>query len=394
MKLLIISPYPVFPVSAGGKIRIVQLAQNLAELGLDVSVLTPFHFTQRRRLYSGEKFALHQVKYPFLMPFLLTDRPFPFGYLMSFHPGLAFLLRRFFQAHDIYQFEHPHLADLVDQIPKNKIITYDAHNVEHDYTGSECSRAWVESLCGRRLYRLEKKIGQTASHIFACSRNDKDRLNELYGISPLKISLAPNGIRPVPPAFSESAERALFQKHPRLRQFARRAIYSGSNVAHNRAAVRYILESLAPALAKEYAFIIHGTCGAPFRHVWRDNVFFDLGFDNFADYAAPGTVGLNPAIQGSGTNLKILHYLSHGMPVVSTPFGMRGYDDLIPFVTVCPYGRFVGALRAGEHPPRPDPADLQQRYGWRRVADEMMRVYRELVAENPASQETRSQNGR
>jgi hypothetical protein len=82
------------------------------------------------------------------------------------------------------------------------------------------------------------------------------------------------------------------------------------------------------------------------------------------------------------------------MPVVSTPFGMRGYDDLIPFVTVCPYGRFADALRASEHPPRPDPVQLQQRYGWRRVADEMMRVYRELVAENPASQGTRSQNGR
>ncbi|MGH7833806.1 MAG: glycosyltransferase [Candidatus Binatia bacterium] len=384
MKLLIISPYPVFPGSAGGKIRIVQLARNLADLGLAVSILTPFHFTQRHRLYCGERFALYQVKYPFLVPFLFTDRPFPYGYLISFHPGLAFLLRRLFQAHDIYQFEHPHLAALVDRIPENKIITYDAHNVEHDYIRSECGARWVESVSGRRLYRLEKKIGQTASHIFTCSRNDKDRFNELYGISPLKISVAPNGIRP-PPAFSETAEPAMFQKHPRLRQFPRRAIYSGSNVVHNRAAVRFILECLAPALAQEYAFIINGTCGTRFRRLSRDNVFFDPGFDNFADYAAPDTVGLNPAIQGSGTNLKVLHYLSHGMPVVSTPFGMRGYDDLMPFVTVRPYDRFVDALRASEHPPRPNPAELQQRYGWRRVADQMMRVYRELLIENANS---------
>jgi glycosyltransferase involved in cell wall biosynthesis len=251
--------------------------------------------------------------------------------------------------------------------------------VEHDYIRSECRGTWVESVSGRRLYRLEKKIGRTASHIFACSRNDKDRFNELYGISPLKISVAPNGIRPVPSALSGSAEKAIFQKHPRLRRFPRRAIYSGSNVAHNRAAVRFILEWLAPALAQEYAFVIHGPCGTRFRHVSRENVFFDLGFDNFADYAAPVTVGLNPAFQGSGTNLKVLHYLSHGMPVLSTPFGMRGYDELVPFVTVCPHDRFVDALRASEHPPRPNPAELQQRYGWRRVADEMMRVYRELL---------------
>jgi hypothetical protein len=229
---------------------------------------------------------------------------------------------------------------------------------------------------------LEKKVGQTASHIFACSRNDKDRLSELYGISPLKISIAPNGIRPVPSESSERAERVMLQKHARLPRFPRRAIYSGSNVIHNRAAVRFILESLAPALAQEYAFIIHGPCGTRFRHLSRDNVFFDLGLDNFADYAAPGTVGLNPALQGSGTNLKILHYLSHGLAVISTPFGMRGYDDLMPFVTVCPHDRFVDALRAREHPPRPDPAELQRRYGWRKAADEMARVYRGLLTEN------------
>ncbi|MEJ7583349.1 MAG: glycosyltransferase [Acidimicrobiales bacterium] len=36
------------------------------------------------------------------------------------------------------------------------------------------------------------------------------------------------------------------------------------------------------------------------------------------------TVALNPMRKGTGTNLKILEYLAHGVPTISTPFGVRG----------------------------------------------------------------------
>ncbi len=38
------------------------------------------------------------------------------------------------------------------------------------------------------------------------------------------------------------------------------------------------------------------------------------------------SVAVNPMVSGSGTNLKIVEYLAAGVPVVSTPFGMRGLD--------------------------------------------------------------------
>ncbi|WP_254840963.1 glycosyltransferase [Natronomonas marina] len=37
-------------------------------------------------------------------------------------------------------------------------------------------------------------------------------------------------------------------------------------------------------------------------------------------------VALNPIINGSGTNIKLLEYFSYGLPVISTPFGARGID--------------------------------------------------------------------
>jgi hypothetical protein len=56
-------------------------------------------------------------------------------------------------------------------------------------------------------------------------------------------------------------------------------------------------------------------------------------------------VALNPVTQEGGTNLKILDYLAHGLPVISTEFGMRGYDDLRRFVTLCDLKDFAEELR-------------------------------------------------
>ena len=53
----------------------------------------------------------------------------------------------------------------------------------------------------------------------------------------------------------------------------RRAIFSGSDVEHNRDALRFILHRLAPQLQNEYAFVIHGGCGKSFV-----NSLIDLPF--------------------------------------------------------------------------------------------------------------------
>ncbi|MDG2385198.1 MAG: hypothetical protein P8N76_26240 [Pirellulaceae bacterium] len=58
-------------------------------------------------------------------------------------------------------------------------------------------------------------------------------------------------------------------------------------------------------------------------------IVFDGRHDNFSTWAVPGTIGLNPVDQGSGTNLKLIHDLTHRLPVSTTPFGMRGDDERI-----------------------------------------------------------------
>lgn len=55
-------------------------------------------------------------------------------------------------------------------------------------------------------------------------------------------------------------------------------------------------------------------------------------------------VALCPLSSGSGSSLKIPDYLAHGKPVVTTDFGMRGFEALRPFVHVVERGAFAAKI--------------------------------------------------
>ena len=97
-----------------------------------------------------------------------------------------------------------------------------------------------------------------------------------------------------------------------------------------------------------------------------------------ADYAGADVIGLNPVLRGSGTSLKLLHYLAHDLPVLSTPFGLRGLEELSPWVSTADLDAFTGALR-GELAVPDGVRDALARYAWDRIARDALQVYRSLT---------------
>jgi hypothetical protein len=375
LRTLLISPYAIFPAWAGGKIRIVALAREFAKLGHEVTVLTPWHPRQRARLYGDEPFRVRQVPYPFLLPLVFTDRPFPFTYLVSFHPGYSAAVGRMIEDFDVVQFEHVSFADMLPVVPRSAVVGYDAHNVEFDYVRQECRQGWVADVAGRRIHRLERILTESSDCVFPVSNVDQERMASLYGLHAAKCTPAPNGIHASRQASAD--DDAMVCRLPGLQRFRTRAIFSGSNVDHNRRAIAFLLERVAPA-APDVGFVIHGTAAIPFLDACSlSNVFFDedLACTSFADYAVTGMIGLNPVETGGGTNLKLLHYLSHGLSVLSTPFGMRGYDDLAAYVRVERSDAFAAALTKGGFPRPPPPDMLMDRYSWQMIAARMMQAY-------------------
>jgi len=384
-KILVLTPYPLWPLSSGGKIRSAKLADSLADLGFEVTALTPYKPGQRAHFRAQHgAVSLRQVPYPpFIIAHALTDRPFPYQWLASIHPGYRMMVGRFLRRFDVIQFEHAAFADLAPLAPPGCLLSYNAHNVERDYQLSECRNRgrMVSGLVRARTHRLEEALVHRVSHVFACSNEDRTRLIELYGAAPERVSVAPNGIDGVVAESSAGLDdRWLANRFPSIASFSRRAIFSGSNVDHNREAARRIVEQIAPRLTS-WAFVIHGGCGNKLANNSGENVYYDADLTSIDHYAHANMIGLNPVTQGSGSNLKLLKYLSLRMPVLSTPFGLRGFPDLERFVRVSPVEQFVDVLEEMTAVPPLEPSALAAlaSYRWRTIAQQMGERYHSLL---------------
>jgi len=376
MKLLIITPYCIVPSNTGGQIRVYELAQGVSQLGISTTVAMPITFTQVSRIQVNNRLTLRVTPYPFILPLLFTDKPFSYNFLMSFHPGYTALLKRFIKTNDIIQFEGASFGDLAGAIPNDKIVIYDAHNVESDYETGEGRGKWTRSKSVKRIQLLEKKLTCRADRILTCSKKNSERMSELYKISADKCVVVPNGIH-VNQGSPRLTEKQVMGKFPAFLNFQHRAIFSGSDVAHNRAAVEFIMKSLAPTLRTECAFLFKGQCGNRFKHQKADNLFFDPTPGNVGPYADICTVAVNPVTQGSGTSLKVLDFLAHGLPVVSTEFGMRGFEDLKKHVTLVEQDSFSEALRR-RHVFHPQIKMELKKFSWSSIVKSLYETYHSI----------------
>jgi hypothetical protein len=166
----------------------------------------------------------------------------------------------------IFQFEHAFFGDFAKSLPSGRPIIYDAHNVEFDDVRSECSLSTIRDLVGKRIYRLERDLVERASSVLVCSSNERHRFADLYGTRDDQMVVAPNGIKRIQQVSSPNATAALHERFPDLPRFQQYGVYTGSDVEHNRQAVRLIIERIAPQLRDECAFVIHGTVAKVFMN--------------------------------------------------------------------------------------------------------------------------------
>lgn len=377
LKVLIIAPYPIVPPETGAKIRVYELAYGVSQHGVQVTVVIPISPVQWSQKKINQNLTIAVAPYPFIIPFLFTNIPFSYMYLISLHPGFHLFLRKFFRSFDIIQFEQASFGDLVNFIPLHKTVVYDAHNVESDYVNSEHRRQWMRNITTNRIHKLESKLAHRADRILTCSTGDTQRIAQLYDIRDNKFAVIPNGIHLHKKTPCLTVEQ-IHKKFPKLLNFSNRAIFSGSDAEHNRAAVRFLIKSVAPQLRETCAFIIKGQCGNNFKNHHGKNVFFDLTPSNVGPYADICTVAVNPIMQGSGTSLKVLDFLAHGLPVVSTEFGMRGYEDLKKYVTLSDTDNFADTLRK-KHQFLSETYSAIEKYSWQSITRNLKSTYNNLI---------------
>lgn len=213
---------------------------------------------------------------------------------------------------------HPYMAPLLRFRPVARPVIYDAANVESGLK----ERLLSEHPFGAELLRVVREteafLCRTADRIVCVSEQDAE---EFGARGRRDAILVRNGVAVPRAEFRECTETRI-EKTPVT------AVFIGSGHYPNVEAVRFLIDNVAAA-APEVRFEIMGTvCDGFSRETLPRNVIL-CGFLDDAQknqHLERAAIGLNPVVSGGGSNLKLAEFFAHGLAVVSTPFGVRGYQ--------------------------------------------------------------------
>jgi hypothetical protein len=205
---------------------------------------------------------------------------------------------------DIIIFEGPWQHPLVKDLLDNKLIIYDAHNVEYllrrgNKYAEDCKK-------------IEGDLLKCSFLILSVAKKDITNFVEIYGTELSKFRHAPLGI---------SVPRKQWEG-----KLSNSIVFIGSLYSPNNDALNRIIELADhyPAFTFEIIGSVRPTKGSKLKNIVYHGVVDENRKDEIMSRCF---LALNPVTEGSGRNLKMVDYLAHGLPVLSTPIGVRGFEE-------------------------------------------------------------------
>jgi len=375
VRILSILPFPALPLTHGGRVRAVELALGMARAGGHVDLACPWHPGIPRRGCQHEAVTIRPFVFAAnLLPKLLGDRLVPPLFQLSLQPYTVGPRRLLAQTrlYDVVEFHFCAYAAWMKRAAAYTRVVYAAHNVELDYAlqaaGSRRGSAFT-----RRIAALERRAVQDSHLVVTCTEADGVRLAELYGEIG-RFEVVSNGFDAAelweadPPHGHEVREELGLARDELV------LLFVGGRGAQNRRAVEFLEHELLPKVHRPARLLVVGQCTRP----RREGRVLALGFvDSLVPLFAAADVAVNPIQSGSGSNIKLAEYLAAGLPVVTTPVGLRGYEAFADIVTVAPLDEFAEAVQSarGLDGRRPEVAELT----WTALGGRLYDIYEQLV---------------
>ncbi len=209
-------------------------------------------------------------------------------------------------------------------------VALDNQNVEAVLKDQMYRRGPEADAIRAEVSRTEAAALARAQVSIACSDEDADLLGRLYPNGGSSMVVIPNGVNLDHLEFVGPTERvanrlrwaeAYGDTEGRLRL----ALFIASWHSPNLRAAEWIHE-MAPTMA-DVRFLMAGSHTQAFDPAHLPSNVIQLGVIGDATkriLLGAVDVALNPMLEGSGTNLKMVEYLAAGVPTVSTSFGGRG----------------------------------------------------------------------
>lgn len=333
MNLLQVVPYDTYPPRMGGDHRSHGLVKEFPKHGDSV-----FRFCQggspklykslniRRRVTIEEGYVeyrhLHPLHEAVKVPMILGYPNLLAGWtLRQASDGL----RDRINESDVVLVREPWQFKTVDELtPASTPIIYSSHNVETERF-NEIERPLFDSQTMSRVRQLEQYAVDHADMIVTTSERDSEVYRTDFDSTAPHV-VAPNGtyeeaIRPHnPDAEGVSQLRSRYG----IASDADVCLFIGSDYQPNVIAAKHVIEFARELPSVE--FVIMGSVGNSLgSDDVRNNVTI-TGYveDDFEAHFDLADIALNPMTKGGGTNIKLIDYFARSLPVVSTPFGVRG----------------------------------------------------------------------
>jgi len=324
MKILAFSFFPAFvPPSNGGQSRLFNFYRALSKFH-EVTLLTSTHMgVEQEYIQHGACFVERRVpKDNYFAQEYARLEPFGSGGDLS-GPAIAATGNFPTLLHQAYLEEYEKADVLIHDSPytvwydifaglDKKPRVYNAYNCEyHLYT--QLHPAERSKPIHDLVLKAETDMLAVSDLVLYCNDGDLSAFRQLAPDADFSAFYAPNGMQAL----------AATTPQPKAKPISLRAVFMGSGHPPNANAAQFVVHELAPLLPN-VDFDIIGSClpeGDYPSNVIRHGMVSDVVKHQLL---AAANLALNPMAAGSGSNVKVLDYFAHGLPVLSTSFGMRG----------------------------------------------------------------------
>lgn len=324
---LVLNDYDSFTNTGGGCIRTVGLCRGLSEAGRVLFVCLGAEGEQVRQVFEA---AAVVVRVPKSAEHLMRETHLAGVHWMSVSDILAYaeaprndrLIGVAAAACDFARTvicEHPYMVGVPRRIGCS--FVYSSQNFEYGLKASSLGDHPHAAELLAAVEEAERFACAASSLIVNVSAEDAAAMSSFYQhTAPLVVIR--NG--------ADLNADTITSKSPKRRKHKRPIfVFMGSGHAPNIEAAQWILDKLAPQLPN-VDFVIIGSCAGGVSGVIPDNVKLPGVVNEVEKHRlfATANAALNPMLSGSGSNIKVADYLQHGLRVVSTAFGARGYEDI------------------------------------------------------------------
>jgi len=209
--------------------------------------------------------------------------------------------------------EHPYMAALIAPIramnPEVRFV-YSAHNVEAVHRPLMLAEHESGPALAPIVALLERTVLENAALVVCCTYEDAEILDGRA--VPALVVL--NGCN----AVADAPVDAPLQHH--------RVGFIGSAHRPNVEAALFVVADLAPAFSDVMFEFIGGICSELPSDIPNVVLHGIVDAEKKSDIMREWSVALNPVSSGGGSSLKLPDFLAHGLPIISTPEGSRGFD--------------------------------------------------------------------